>query len=405
MRDTLTPSPAGRLALARALPGGMATAALLPDLVRARGGDGATCLHLGALFAVGTLLSELPAAIFGDRDARVNGAGAWLVRAGVVQAVGLLAMAAAPDLSALALAVIVVGVGAGLATGAEARATLAVVHQARATARDDARAVARFEVLAVLGKTATCFAVALLAVATGMGTRAAIVVSAGVVLIGALLARTVDVDVIAHGRRRAARDGMTDRRRPWSIGPLALLAAVAALSLVARGTDPLDAFAVASRGGLLAAAALLAGKGLVARAIAPSIARVHGVALAAVVAAVPLAFAARLPSGAMLPIVALACGVAGGAAAAARGLLLVRLGPARVGTGAAIEATVRRVAVASAALILAPTVRAHGFVGPYALAAAVAVIGGAAALLPRAGVRRRAATRDAGHAEITAARN
>lgn len=405
MRVLSTLRPAGRLALARALLGGMATAALLPDLVRARGGDAATCLHLGALFAVGTLLSELPAAVFGDRDARVTGANAWLMRAGIVQAIGLLAMAAAPDLLALALAVVVVGVGAGLATGAEARATLAVARHAHAEARESSRAVARFEVIAVLGKTATCFAVALLAVLTGMGTRAAIVVSAGVVLIGALLARTVGVEVIADGRRHAARDGMTDRRRPWSIGPVALLGAVAALSLVARGTDPLDAFAVATRGGLLAAAALLAGKGLVARAIAPSIARVHGVALAAVVAAVPLSFAARLPSGIMLPIVALACGVAGGAAAAARGLLLVRLGPARVGTGAAIEATVRRIAIASAALILAPTVRANGFVGPYAIAAAVAVIGGAAALLPRAGVRRRGATNGVGDAEMTAARN
>lgn len=369
------PTCGKRLTLARSLLGGSATAALLPEIVKRHGGDAATCLHLGALFALGTLASELPAAIFGDRDGEAR---SWLARAGWVQALALSCLAFAPDLFSLGIAVVLAGIGAGLATGAEARAALAIGR--------DAQSVARLEVVALLGKGTACFAIALLATALGIGARGALFVSAlSCVVAGrvALSLRAGDtVCDVANGRRHSTRG---DRRSWRSVGVIALVASVAALSLVARGTDPLDAFTVAARGGgLLGCAALLTAKGVIARALAPSIARsrLSAVALAAAFAAVPLMFASRLPGILMLVAVALACGVAGGAAAAARGVLLVRLGAARVGTGAAIEATVRRVAVALAALVLAPVVRAHGLVGPYALAGTIAILGGAAVLLP-----------------------
>jgi hypothetical protein len=374
-----------RLTLARALLGGSATAALLPDLVKRHGGDAATCLHLGALFAIGTLASELPAAILGDRDGEAR---SWLRRAGFVQALALLGLAFAPDMLSIAAAVVVAGIGAGLATGAEARAALAI--------GGDARSVARLEVLALLGKGTACFAIALLATALGIGARGAIAASAFLCVAASYVASSIEggdrVCEVAHGRRKADRG---DRRSWRSIGVIALVVSVAALSLVARGTDPLDAFAVASRGGgLLACAALLTGKGVIARMLAPSIARgrMNGVAVAAAIAAVPLLAAPSLTTVVMLVAVAIACGVAGGAAAAARGVLLVRLGAAHVGTGAAIEATVRRVSVALAALVLAPAVRAHGMVGPYALAGTIAVVGGLAVLLPRGVTTIRALT-------------
>lgn len=366
--------PGPRLALSRALLSGLATAALLPELVRVRGGDAATCLHLGALFAVGTLASELPSALLADRDSSPR---MWLQRAGVVQTIGLVAMAFAGDLFSLGAAIVVVGIGAGMCTGAEARASLAI--------GGDARSIARLEVLAALGKAATCLLIALLASVGGLAARTTILLSAVLTLVGVMLARTLPDEVAAHGRRRGARTD--DRRRGLSLGPISLIFGVAALTLVARGTDPLDAFAVTTRGGgLLACALLLSGKGLVARAIAPSLAhaRLHGAALAAVLAAAPLALVVRFPAEWALPVIGLACGVAGGAAAAARGVLLARLGARRVGTVAAIEATVRRVALASTALILAPALRTHGWVGPYAVAGTIAVLGGLAVVTPGA---------------------
>lgn len=385
-RELLTarlPEGGRRLTLARALLGGSATAAMLPELVRALGGDAATCLHLGALFAVGTLGSELPAAMLGDRDGEAR---VWLRRAGLVQAVALAAIALSPDLLSLALSVTLAGVGAGLATGAEARAALAIGR--------DARAVARLEVAALLGKGTACFALALLATAVGIGARGAVMLSGALCVIASFLASSVRggdrVREVARGRRRDGRGG--DRRNWLSIGVVALVAGVAALSLVARGTDALDAFTVTARGGgLLACAAILTAKSGIARALAPSIARarMNGVAFAAVLAALPLIVAPHLPSAWVIPVVALACGIAGGAAAAARGVLLVRLGSSRVGTGAAIEATVRRIAVALGAMVLAPIVRAHGAVGPYALAGGIAVVGCVCVLLPRGLLRAR----------------
>ena len=373
-----------RLTLSRALLGGSATAALLPELVRRHGGDAATCLHLGALFALGTLASELPAAIFGDRDGEAR---SWLRRAGFVQALALLGLAMAPDMFCIGVAVIVAGIGAGLATGAEARAALAI--------GGDAQAVARLEVAALLGKGTACFAIALLATALGIGARGAVGASAVLCVAAAYVASSIEggdrVHAVARGRRNTDRG---DRRSWRSVGVIALVVSVASLSLVARGTDPLDAFNVAARGGgLLACAALLTGKGVIARVLAPSIARgrLSGVAIAAGIAALPLLAAPRLPTIVMIIVVAIACGVAGGAAAAARGVLLVRLGAARVGTGAAVEATVRRVAVAMAALVLAPAVRGHGMIGPYAVAGTVAVIGAIAVLLPHGVITLRRA--------------
>ncbi len=366
-----------RLTLARALLGGSATAALLPEIVKRHGGDAATCLQLGALFAIGTLSSELPAAIFGDRDGEAR---SWLRRAGYVQALALVAFALAPDLFSLSLAIVLAGVGAGLATGAEARAALSIGR--------DAQSVARLEVAALLGKGTACVAIALLATALGIGARGAILASAVLCVVAARVAGSLApgdaVVQVANGRRLGEPRG--DRRSWRSVGVIALVVSVASLSLVARGTDPLDAFTVAARGGgLLGCAVLLTAKGVIARALAPSIARgrMNAVALAATLSAVPLLIAPRLPALVMLVTVAIACGIAGGAAAAARGVLLVRLGRERVGTGAAIEATVRRVAVALAALVLAPVVRAPGLVGPYALAGTIAILGGAAVLVPR----------------------
>ncbi len=384
--DWLTAAlPAGgrRLTLARALLGGSATAAMLPEIVRAHGGDAATCLHLGALFAVGTLGSELPAAMLGDRDGEAR---VWLRRAGLVQALALVAIALSPNLFALATSVVIAGVGAGLATGAEARAALAIGR--------DARTVARLEVVALLAKGTACFAIALLATALGIGARGAVTLSAVLCIVAAFLASTVRagdrVREVADGRRQGRRGA--DRRNWISVGVVALVAGVAALSLVARGTDALDAFTVTARGGgLLACAAILTSKGVIARALAPSIARarMNGVALAAAVSALPLMIAPRLPAAWIIPVIALACGVAGGAAAAARGVLLVRLGASRVGTGAAMEATVRRIAIALGALFLAPVVRAHGAMSPYALAGAIAIAGGLFVLVPRGVVRAR----------------
>lgn len=373
-----------RLTLARAFLGGSATAAVLPEIVRSLGGDAATCLHLGALFAVGTLGSELPAALLGDRDGESR---AWLRRAGMVQAAALVAIALSPDLFSLALAVVLAGVGAGFATGAESRAALAIGR--------DARTVARLEVIALLGKGTACFAIALLATGLGIGARGAVSLSAMLCVAAAFVASTVRagdrVHAVADGRRRDRRGG--DRRSWISVGVVSLVGGVAALTLVARGTDTLDAFTVTARGGgLLACAAVFTAKGAVARALAPSIARARmtGVALAAAVAALPLVVAPRLPVAWAIPTVAIACGVAGGAAAAARGVLLVRLGAARVGTGAAIEATVRRVAVALGALLLAPVVRTNGALGPYALTGAIALLGGLLVLVPHVWVRARA---------------
>jgi len=372
-----------RLTLARAFLGGSATAAMVPQIVRALGGDGATCLRLGALFAVGTLGSELPAALLGDRDGEAR---VWLRRAGFVQALALLGIALSPNLAALAAAVTLAGVGAGLATGAEARAALAIGR--------DARSVARLEVIALLGKGTACFAIALIATALGVGARSAVALSAALCVVAAFLASTVRsgdrVREVESGRRRDDRAG--DRRKWTSIGVLALVFGVAALSLASRGTDALDAFTVtAGGGGLLACAAILTAKGAIARALAPSIARARmvGVAFAAAVAALPLIVAPRLPSAWILPMVALACGIAGGAAAAARGVLLVRLGATRVGTGAALEATVRRVAVVLGALVLAPMVSVQGAMGPYTVAGGIAIVGGLFVLVPRGIVRVR----------------
>lgn len=377
------PAGGSRLALSRALLSGLTTAALLPELVRARGGDARTCLQLGALFAVGTLASELPSALL----AQASPEGAprtWLVRAGLVQAVGLLGMAYAGDLTALGAAIVLVGIGAGMCTGAEARASLAI--------GGDARSIARLEVLSSLGKAVACLAIALLASVGQLPTRTTILFTVTTTLLGAALSRGLpDVVASAHGDPRATRltratRPMDERRRALSLGPIALVVGVAALTLAARGTDPIDAFAIGTSGGLFASAALLTGKGLVARMLAPSLVapRLRGAAVASVVAALALALVARAPAGIGLPIVALACGVAGGAAAAARGVLFARLGAERVGGVAAIEATVRRVAVASAALLLSPALGAQGWLGPYAVAGAVAIFGAFAVVTPAA---------------------
>jgi hypothetical protein len=79
----------------------------------------------------------------------------------------------------------------------------------------------------------------------------------------------------------------------------------------------------------------------------------------------------------------LACGVAGAAAAAARGILLARVGAERAGVASAIEATARRVALAVGALLLAPSAHDAMTSSPYLGAGIAAVIGGMAALTPR----------------------
>ncbi len=397
------PVGARRLTLARALLGGTATAAALPEIVRALGGDAGTCLRLAALFAIGTLASELPAAVLGDRAGEAR---SWLRRAGVVQALGLVGLALAPTLPWVALAVVVIGFGSGLSTGAEARASLSVgLHSGESSARPAAARVAQLEVVALLGKGTACCAVAIVAASCGLGARGAIAVAAVLALVAAFVSSTLRVGDRVHtvprGRRRDARADADaqerDRRRSTSVGVIALVAGVAALTLAARGTDALDAFAISARGGtLVACAALLGAKTLIARALAPSIARarLHGVAIAGLVAAAPLFVAASSSEEVRLVAIAVACGIAGGAAAAARGVMLVRLGPLRVGTGAAVESTLRRIVLAVAAMVLAPVVAEHGLASPYvaaSIAASVAAtLGAIAVLLPRtiAHVRR-----------------
>jgi hypothetical protein len=187
-----------------------------------------------------------------------------------------------------------------------------------------------------------------------------------------------------RGRRARIRPG--DRRASWSFGVLSLMVAVAALSLAARGTDSIDAFSVISQGsGIVVCAAILAAKSVIARVLAPLLAcfRVWGVAVAAAIVALPLAFVPRLPGVWVLVDLPLACGVAGAAAAAARGILLARVGPDRAGIASAIEATARRAALAIGALILAPGAHDAMISRPYVGAGIAAIIGGAAALTPR----------------------
>ena len=361
----------------RSLLGGGASAALLPWVVQSLGGDGRTCLHLGALFAVGTLVSELPAAHLGDRDGRARH---WLAWSGLVQAIGLAIAAFAPSIAWLSIAVLFIGVGAGLATGAEGRAALSIGR--------DARGIARLEVAALLGKGSFCCVIAVVAVMAQVGARGAIAFSACGTLLAAMMAMTLRTGDRARAtpRGRRARVRVGDRRASWSFGVLALMVAVAALSLAARGTDSIDAFSVISQGsGIVVCAAILAAKSVIARVLAPVLARfrVVGVAVAAAVVALPLAFVPRLPGVWVLVDLTLACGVAGAAAAAARGILLARVGPDRAGIASAIEATVRRGALAIGALLLAPAAHDAMTSSPYVGAGIAAVIGGLAALTPR----------------------
>ncbi|MEO7091712.1 MAG: hypothetical protein ABI175_00590, partial [Polyangiales bacterium] len=99
--------------------------------------------------------------------------------------------------------------------------------------------------------------------------------------------------------------------------------------------------------------------------------------------ALPLAFVPRLPGIWVLVDLTLACGVAGAAAAAARGILLARVGAERAGIAAAIEATARRDALAIGALLLAPSAHDAMTSSPYVGAGIVAIVGGMAALAPR----------------------
>jgi hypothetical protein len=365
-----------RLGLARALLSGLTAAAVLPDLVRPLGGDVTTCVSLGALFALGALASELPSALSSRLPPRT-----WLMRAGTVQAFGLLGMALSPSLSWLRAATAVVGLGAGMCTGAEARASVAL--------GGDAVAVARAEVWAALGKAAACLVTASFATACGLGARRTLVLTAALALVGAALARTLGglsqtTTELARGPASRPREG-SERRRVLSLGPVALVLGIAAMTLAARGTDQVDAFAVA-RFGLVASAAMLTGKGLVARMLAPTLttSSLHGAALAALLAALGLSWAARWPSAFALPCVALACGVVGGAAAASRGVLFARIGVERVAHVAATEATLRRLSVAAAALLLPPALRARGMFGPHLAIAGVALVGAAAVMVPRA---------------------
>ena len=394
----LPPRPPGaaRLTAVRALLGGGVSVAVLPWIVAARGGDGRDCLRLGALFAVATLASELPAALAGDRSGRAR---PWLACAGLVQALGLATIALGGSFAALAWGVVVVGVGAGLSTGAEGRAALSIGR--------DARGIASLEVSALLGKGGVACASAVLATLARAGAsglevaRTAIALSALGALLAALIATTLRsgdrVRGTSSGRRdpRRMREERIDRRRWGSFGVLALIVAVSALSVAARGTDTIDALGALQRGGgVLLCALVLAAKGVIARLLAPAIARrrVHGIAVAAAAATLPLALAPRLGSAWLLVDVAIACGLAGAAAAAARGVLLARVGPARAGVGVAIEASVRRLAMAAGALGLAalgaPSL--HGG-SPYLGASCAALLGGLAALAPRvrADLRRR----------------
>jgi hypothetical protein len=368
---------ANRLIAVRALLGGGASAALLPWVVQSLGGDGRTCLHLGALFALGTLATELPAARLGDRDGRAR---RWLAWSGLVQALGLTLAAFAPSIGWLCIAVTAIGMGAGLATGAEGRAALSIGR--------DARGIARLEVASLLGKGTFCCAIAVVAVMAQVGARGAIAFSAGGALVAAALATTLRsgdrARTTPRGRRARVRQG--DRRAAWSFGVVALMVAVAGLSLAARGTDSIDAFSVISQGsGIVVCAAILAAKSVIARLLAPVLAafRVVGVAVAAAIVAMPLAFVPRLPGVWVLVDLTLACGVAGAAAAAARGILLARVGPDRAGIASAIEATARRAALAIGALLLAPIAHDTLTTSPYVVAGIAAILGGLAALTPR----------------------
>ena len=389
---------ARRLISVRALLGGGASAALLPWVVQSLGGDGRTCLHLGALFAIGTLVTELPAARLGDRDGRAR---RWLAWSGLVQAIGLTIAAFAPSIAWLSIAVLLIGMGAGLATGAEGRASLSIGR--------DARGIARLEVAALLGKGTFCCVIAVIAVMAHVGARGAIAFSACGTLFAGMLAMTLRsgdrARTTLRGRRARVRPG--DRRASWSFGVLALMVAVAALSLAARGTDSIDAFSVISQGsGIVVCAAILAAKSVIARVLAPLLAcyRVVGVAVAAAIVAMPLAFVPRLPGVWVLVDLTLACGVAGAAAAAARGILLARVGPDRAGLASAIEATARRAALAIGALLLAPVAHDAMTSSPYVGAGIAAVIGGLAALTPRIAtlVRRRLRGEIADPLKITA---
>jgi hypothetical protein len=401
-----TPVGATRLTLVRALLGGGATAALLPWIVGGVGGDASACLRLGAAFAVGTLASEVPSAIVGDRRGRAR---PFLVAAGVAQAIGLVAVAMAASLPALTAAVALLGVGAGLSTGAEGRASLSI--------GGDARAVARLEVSALLGKGFVACATAIVATLIAGGpapercARVAVVLAAVAAVLAAAVASTLRcgdrVHVVPRGRRDARRrtgpgsDERSDRRRWFSSGVVALIAAVAALGLAARGTDTIDAFAVVSHGsGVIAGAAILASKGIVARLLAPHLARkrLAGVALAAFAAALLLTFAAFSTGFSLLFVIALACGLAGGASAAGRGLLLARVGADRAGLAAALEATLRRAAIAAGAWTLAGwKIASATSIGasPYFGAACVACLGGLVVLCPPVivSLRRRLAAR------------
>jgi hypothetical protein len=396
----------------RALLGGGATAALLPWIVGALGGDASACLRLGAAFALGTLASEVPAAIVGDRHGRAR---PFLVAAGVAQAIGLTTVALASSLVSLTAAVVLLGVGAGLSTGAEGRASLSI--------GGDARAVARLEVSALLGKGFVACVTAIAATLLSGGpapaqcARVAVALAAVAAILAAVVASTLRcgdrVHVVRRGRRDARRIARSDRRRWSSSGVVALIAGVAALGLAARGTDTIDAFAVVSRGsGVIAGAAILASKGVVARLLAPHLTRtrVVGVAFAAFGAAL-LLLGAAFPTGfSLLFVIAVACGLAGGASAAGRGLLLARVGADRAGLAAALEATVRRAAIAAGAWALAGwKITSATSIGasPYFGAACVACLGGLVVLSPPVlvSLRRRFAARPTADVDVAAALN
>ncbi len=368
-----------RLTVVRALLGGGASAALLPWIIGPLGGDSGTCLRLGALFGLAALATEIPAARFGDRLGRAR---PFLVLAAMAQTIGLLAIARAASLPWVAFGVVLTGVGAGLATGAEARASLAIGR--------DARRVARIEIAALLYKGTLACVLAGLAIVLHVGVSGAMILAAAGTMLAGCLASTLRVADRVHrapsGRRTELRAG--DRRSLLSAGTIGLVGAICALGIAARGTDTIDAYALVgddaaraslAAAGMLACAGVLAAKGVMARILSAAFthARLLRIAIGATLAAAPLLVASHLSPNALFVILPLACGTAAAAAAAARGVLLSRAGASRAGFVSAIESTLRRVGLGVFALAIGNSGQAYFCVG------VIALIGAAFAMIPR----------------------
>jgi hypothetical protein len=402
-----------RLLVARALLGGGAAAIALPGACARLGGSAADAVAMCAAFALGAACTEWPAAR-ALRSTDVAGlAGrtprAMLVQSALLQSVALVAMAYAPSRALLAVLTAAAGAAAGLATGAEARASLAVGR--------DAAAVARIEVGALVGKALVTLAVVAMAGAGATASRTMLLSTAASLVLAAAVASTIRrADRVMRGDGRRVRGATSavaadalglderrvrggDRRSASTVGVVALLGAALALSLAARGSDALDVVRLHVDGAApLLAASLLVGKSWVAAALGPWSVRgkwlrlmglaTFGAAAFSLLAVSRVGVGAGAGDGARAATVMLtmiAAGVCAGAAASARALLLVRIGPERAGAAAALEATARRWLGALGSLSLAGSL----YAAP-SWAAALAMVGAVLAMTPRIWRRREA---------------